>query len=163
MSAHETYPGHHLLDSVRRNLKNPVRAQIDSPFFYEGWASYAEHLIDSFGYISSPLQKLVGLRRKAWRAVRAMLDVGVRINKITPRTAAGLLTDLGYESRLVALMLRHYLLTPGYQLCYTIGTYEIDLLKKRYASQLGLKKFHEILLEGGQIPFQLIERRLRAQ
>ena len=163
VTAHETYPGHHLLDSVRRNLKNPVRAQIESPFFYEGWASYAEHLIDSFGYISSPLQKLVGLRRKAWRAVRAMLDVGVRINKITPRTAAGLLTDLGYESRLVALMLRHYLLTPGYQLCYTIGTYEIDLLKKRYASQLGLKKFHEILLEGGQIPFQLIERRLRAQ
>ena len=39
LSAHETIPGHHLLDTVRRGLKNPIRRQIESPLFYEGWAT----------------------------------------------------------------------------------------------------------------------------
>ena len=160
VAAHETYPGHHLLDSVRRRLKNPIRRQIESPFFYEGWASYAERLIDQLGYIDNPLQRLVGLRRQAWRGVRAMLDVGVRINKLKVGDAQKLLEGLGYERRTVKLMLRHYLLSPGYQLCYTIGKFEIDRLKKKFSVKLGLKKFHQLLLEGGQIPFDLIERRM---
>jgi hypothetical protein len=41
LSAHETYPGHHLLDTIRRNLDNQVRRQVESPLFYEGWAYYA--------------------------------------------------------------------------------------------------------------------------
>jgi len=39
LTAHETIPGHHFLDSIRRRLKNSVRRQIESPLFYEGWAS----------------------------------------------------------------------------------------------------------------------------
>jgi hypothetical protein len=161
VTAHETYPGHHLLDSVRRKLKNPIRQQIESPLFYEGWASYGERLIDEWGYIKDPLQRLVGLRRGAWRAVRAMLDVGIRINKLKVEDAGGLLKGLGYEAETVKLMLRHYQLMPGYQLCYTIGKFEIDRLKSKFISTLGLKRFHDALLEGGQIPFELIEKRLK--
>ncbi len=163
VTAHETYPGHHLLDSVRRRLKNPIRRQIESPLFYEGWASYAERLIDQLGYIENPLQKLVGLRRQAWRAVRAMLDVGIRINKLKVEDAARLLRGLGYDQRIVKLMLRHYVLTVGYQLCYTIGKFEIERLAKRFSSRLGLKKFHNLLLNGGQIPFDLAERRIERE
>jgi len=163
VTAHETYPGHHLLDLIRRHITNPIRQQIESPLFYEGWASYAERLIDQLGYIENPLQRMVGLRRQAWRAVRAMLDVGIRINKLNLEAAAKLLKDLGYEAERVKSMPRHYLLTPGYQLCYTIGRYEIDILKKKFSSKLGLKKFHDFLLEGGQIPFALIERRIENQ
>ena len=50
LTAHETIPGHFLLDSNRRNLENPVRAQIESPLFYEGWAYYAESLLVESGY-----------------------------------------------------------------------------------------------------------------
>lgn len=160
VTAHEAFAGHHLLDSIRRSLKNPIRRQIESPFFYEGWASYAEVLIDELGYIENPLQRLVGLRRQAWRAVRAMLDVGIRINKFKVADAAKLLKGLGYEPGLVELMLRHYILLPGYQLCYTIGKFEIDRLKKKFSAKLGLKRFHDFLLQGGQIPFDLIETRM---
>ncbi|MGD8883140.1 MAG: DUF885 family protein, partial [Desulfobacterales bacterium] len=45
LTAHETIPGHHFLDSIRRSLKNPIRRQIESPLFYEGWASYAESML----------------------------------------------------------------------------------------------------------------------
>jgi len=161
VTAHETFPGHHLLDAVRRNFKNPVRRQIESALFYEGWASYAESLIDELGFIRTAKERLPGLRRKAWRAGRAMLDVGLRTGKLTPVKASLLLTRLGYEKNQVSLMLRHYVLTPGYQLCYTMGKFEIDELKRKYCASLGLKRFHKTVLSSGEIPFHLLERKLK--
>ena len=163
VSAHETYPGHHLLDSIRRSIKNPIRQQVESPLFYEGWASYSERLIDRLGYIKDPVHKLLGLKRQAWRAVRAMLDVGIRIDKLKFKEAEGLLIDLGYEPKIAKFMFRHYALSPGYQLCYTIGKFEIDRLRQKFSSKLGLKKFHDLLLQGGEAPFGLIEKRLERQ
>ena len=62
LTAHEAVPGHHLLDSIRRRLANPVRRQIESPLFYEGWASYAESLLIDYGYVQAPLEYLVDCR-----------------------------------------------------------------------------------------------------
>ncbi len=160
LTAHETYPGHHLLDALRLRQKNPIRRQIESALFYEGWSSYAEKLVAESGYVKNPAQKMVGLKRQAWRAVRAMLDVGVRTNKLSLADAGKLLKGLGYSPRIVKSMLTHYVLTPGYQLCYTIGKYEIERLREKYATRLGLKKFHDLLLAGGQLPFSLIEKRM---
>ena len=163
VTAHETYPGHHLLDTLRRRLANPIRQQIESPLFYEGWASYAERLIDELGYIESPLQRMIGLRRQAWRTVRAMLDVGIRINKLKLADARQMLLGLGYGPKTVRLMLRHYLLTVGYQLCYTVGKFEFQRLRRKFARRLGLKRFHDFILREGQIPFTLLERRIKQQ
>jgi uncharacterized protein (DUF885 family) len=56
LTAHETIPGHHFLDSIRRSLKNPIRRQIESPLFYEGWASYAESMLIEYGYLEETMQ-----------------------------------------------------------------------------------------------------------
>ena len=89
---------------------------------------------------------------------------------LTEMTAAGkaivelageMLENLGYSPAVVKSMLRHYALTYGYQLCYTIGKFEIDNLKSRYAEKLGLKRFHNLLLQGGQIPFYLIDKKMK--
>ena len=160
VAAHETYPGHHLLDSIRRDIKNPIRQQIESPLFYEGWASYAERLIEQFGYLTDPRQILVGLRRQAWRAIRAKLDVGIVLNKIKPAEAVRELRWLGYSNATVKAMLKHYLVTYGYQLCYTIGKFEIERLRKKFAPLMGMKNFHNCLLTGGQLPFDLIKKRM---
>ncbi|MGD9014615.1 MAG: DUF885 family protein, partial [Candidatus Omnitrophota bacterium] len=163
VTAHETYPGHHLLDSIRRNIQNPIRQQIESPLFYEGWASYAERLIDEFGYEKHSWQRLVGLRRQAWRAIRAKLDVGIRINKMQPSEAADELRWLGYSTERVKAMLRHYLLTCGYQLCYTIGKFEIENLRNKFVPLMGIKNFHSCLLSAGQLPFDSIKKRMERQ
>jgi uncharacterized protein (DUF885 family) len=163
VTAHETYPGHHLLDAERRRIKNPIRQQIESPLFYEGWASYAECLIDRSGYVKDPKQRLLGLKRQAWRALRAMLDVGIRIKRLKYHDAERMLKGLGYPTHVVKAMLRHYVLSPGYQLCYTIGKFELDRLRDKFAQKCGLKKFHDIILESGQIPFDLLEERLEAK
>jgi uncharacterized protein (DUF885 family) len=51
-------------------------------------------------------------------------------------------------------------LNPGYQVCYSLGNYEFTQLKSAYAASLGNKRFHEHLLEGGELPFHLIDKRL---
>ncbi|MFC1577304.1 DUF885 family protein [Candidatus Omnitrophota bacterium] len=160
VTAHETYPGHHLLDSYRMRSKDPIRRQIESPMFYEGWASYAEGLIDELGYIKDPRQRLFGLKRRAWRAIRAMLDVGLRTNKLTLNKAGSMFLNIGYTPKVVKAMLEHYPLTIGYQLCYTIGKFEIEELRRRFIGGAGLKRFNELLLKGGQIPFDLAGERL---
>ena len=45
LTAHETYPGHHLLDTGRWRHARPIRRHIEFPIFYEGWASFAEELM----------------------------------------------------------------------------------------------------------------------
>jgi uncharacterized protein (DUF885 family) len=83
LSAHETYPGHHILDHLRIHHSNPIRRQIESPLFYEGWSCYAEQLLDELGYIQDPRRQLIGLKRQLWRNLRATLDVELQIGKIT--------------------------------------------------------------------------------
>ena len=160
LSAHETYPGHHILDNLRMNHSNPIRRQIESPLFYEGWACYAEQLLDELGYIKNPHQRLIGLKRQLWRVLRAMLDVKLHTGRITLNQAARDIENLGFSAHRAKRQAQRFALTPGYQLCYFMGMQEILKLRKRFVSTVGRKVFHDILLNGGQLPFHLVEKRL---
>lgn len=162
LSAHETYPGHHILDYLRIHHLNPIRRQIESPLFYEGWACYAEQLLDELGYIKETRQQLIQLKRQMWRSLRAMLDVELQTGKISPGSAAKKLQPLGFSSKRAERQVRRFCLSPGYQLCYFIGMHEIIRLRKKFEPRLGLKHFHDTLLGGGEIPFYLVEKRLEA-
>jgi uncharacterized protein (DUF885 family) len=163
LSAHETYPGHHILDHLRIHHSNPIRRQIESPLFYEGWACYSEQLLDELGYIKDPRQKLIQLKRQLWRDLRAILDIELQNGKITLAQGAKKIELLGFSSKRAQRQIRRFALTPGYQSCYSMGTHEILRLRRQFSSQLALKTFHDALLGGGQIPFHLVEKRLKAQ
>lgn len=160
LSAHETYPGHHILDHLRIHHPNPIRRQIESPLFYEGWACYAEQLLDELGYIKDPRKQLIQLKRQLWRTLRATLDVKLQTNGMTLARAAEEIQALGFSSERAQRQVRRFCLRPGYQLCYFVGAYEINRLRKKFFSRMGLKRFHDLLLDGGEIPFHLVERRL---
>ena len=162
LSAHETYPGHHVLDAIRLHHPNPVRRQIEAPLFYEGWACYAETLLDEFGYTMTPRQRLVQLQRQLWRDLRTVLDVKLQTGRITIEEGAKEIEKVGFPSAVAARQIRRFALTPGYQSCYFLGMEEILRLRDRYAGRLGLKGFHDRLLEGGQLSFDLVEKRLEA-
>jgi hypothetical protein len=163
ISAHETYPGHHLLDQFRISHSNPTRRQIESPLFYEGWACYAEQLLDELGYIEGPCQRLVGLKRRLWRNLRAALDVELQTGAIGLRQGAEQIQALGFAPDRAWRQIRRFALTPGYQLCYALGTFEIEGLRSRFLPDLGFKAFHKVLLSGGQLPIQLTAKRLAAK
>ena len=160
LTAHETIPGHHLLDSSRRQIINPVRRQIESPLFYEGWASYVESLLAEYGYLQHPVEILIDCKRRLWRAARCMIDVGQATEMVTPDKAMALLTSCGFTAEESQRQIDRFKLNPGYQLCYCLGAYEITQLKNQYASRLGEKAFHSFILEGGELPFHLIKQRL---
>jgi uncharacterized protein (DUF885 family) len=159
LTAHETIPGHHYLDSVRRRLKNPIRRQIESPLFYEGWASYAESLLVEYGYMKSPLDLMIDLKRNLWRSARCLIDVGLTTGKISTADASELLKICSFSPGEARRQIDRFQLNPGYQVCYSLGNYEFTRLKKVYAGRLGNKRFHKHLLEGGELPFQLIDKR----
>jgi uncharacterized protein (DUF885 family) len=161
LTAHETIPGHHFLDSMRRSLKNPIRRQIESPLFYEGWASYAEAMLLEYGYLEDPLEMLVSFKRNLWRSARCQIDVGLTLGKLTENDAIDLLKICGFALPEASRQLDRFRLNPGYQLCYCYGSYEFKQLKKKYGHRLEGKDFHSFLLEGGELPFDLIKKRFR--
>ncbi len=162
LSAHEAFPGHYLLDSVRRNLQNPIRRLIESPLFYEGWAYYSESLLEEDGYIRTPIERLVHRKRTLWRAGRCMIDSGLPIGQIDREKAVKLMEEVGYPRDEAAELINRFQLNPGYHLCYTLGRFEILNLRKLYGTLAGRESFHRILLKGGELPFHLIEKRFQA-
>lgn len=162
LTAHETYPGHHILDHIRIHHPNQIRRQIESPLFYEGWACYAEKLLDDFGYVRNPHRQLIGLKRQLWRNLRAILDVELQTGKITLEGGAKKIETLGFSSMRAKRQIRRFALTPVYQSCYSMGMHEIIHLSKKHSSRLGHRIFHNTLLNGGEIPFYLVEKRLEA-
>jgi uncharacterized protein (DUF885 family) len=160
LAAHEAIPGHHYLDSIRRRLKNPIRRQIESPLFYEGWASYAESLLVEYGYIKKPLELLIDLKRNLWRSARCQIDVGLTTGNISTADALELLRICSFSPAEAKRQIDRFRLNPGYQVCYSLGHYEFNRLKSDHAPRLGNKRFHEALLAGGELPFHLIDKRL---
>ena len=160
LTAHEAIPGHHYLDAVRRQLTNPVRRQIESPLFYEGWASYAESLLAEYGYAQSPLEQLIDSKRNLWRSARCQIDVGLSTGRINPSDAHELLAACGFSVAEARRQLDRFRLNPGYQLCYSLGKYEFERLQTAFAAKLGRRRFFGHLLEGGELPFDSTHARL---
>jgi uncharacterized protein (DUF885 family) len=161
LTAHETIPGHHLLDAMRRRLENPVRRQIESPLFYEGWASYAEFLLIDSGYITHPMDLLVDYKRRLWRSARCQVDVGLTTGKIDGAHAVHLLETCGFSLAEARRQVDRFRLNPGYQLCYSLGCHEFRQLNASYGTCMDTARFHQFLLEGGELPFHLIDLRFK--
>jgi len=160
LTAHETIPGHHLLDDCRRQLNNSVRQQVESPLFYEGWATYVESLLIEKGYAREPEEELVHLKRQLWRAARCRIDVGLHTGALGREAAVRMLMDAGFAADEAGRQIDRFRLNPGYQLCYGLGRHEFYSLKKKFAHRFGEARFHRHLLQGGELPFHLIETRL---
>ena len=161
LTAHETCPGHHYLDHIRRNIPNSLRRQIESPLFYEGWATYAESLLLETGYTKDTRERIVYYKRNLWRAARCLVDVGLTAGLMDLEEARRLLKTSGFSENEASSQIRRFRLNPGYQLCYSLGLHEILKLKRNYGTLLGNDRFHQLLLNGGELPFSLIELRMK--
>ncbi len=162
LSAHETYPGHHLLDWFRLCQPDPIRRRIESALFYEGWACYAEQLVDEFDYDPEPRQRLIRIKRDLWRAVRGRLDLELHVGAISLEQGAARLEALGYAPQDAKKQARRITLTPGYQLCYTLGKHRFLDLRRRHVPPLSLSNFHDVVLRSGQAPFSCLDQALDA-
>jgi uncharacterized protein (DUF885 family) len=94
---HEGVPGHHLqlaqwayvsgqLSTYQTSLGS-VSANV------EGWALYAERLMDELGYFTDPGTRLGYLDAQQLRAVRVVIDIGMHLGLPVPDDADGTLAE----------------------------------------------------------------------
>jgi uncharacterized protein (DUF885 family) len=105
------------------------------------------------------MELLVSLKRELWRSARCQIDVGFTIERLTESTALDLLQTCGFDAAEASRQLDRFRLNPGYQLCYGYGSHEFKQLKKKCGYLLEGKDYYSFLLEGGELPFHLIEKR----
>jgi uncharacterized protein (DUF885 family) len=115
-------------------------------------------LVD-LGYISSPMDLLVDYKRRLWRSARCQIDVGITTEKLGPDDAVELLRICGFSPQEACRQVDRFRLNPGYQLCYSLGCHEFQRLKATYGGQMDTTRFHNLLLDGGELPFHLIALR----
>ncbi len=159
LSAHETYPGHHLLDTYRWRMTNRFRRSIEQPIFYEGWACFAEELMWHTSYFATPAERLLLAKRRLWRAIRGKIDLGLQTGALNLSAAAQYLQATGIPQQHAVAVVQKYPLQPAYQLCYTIGLRRfIDLFET--FGQRNLNRFVQTVLENGEINFLDLEQLL---
>jgi uncharacterized protein (DUF885 family) len=93
---HEAVPGHHLQVAYsmlqRERLSRFQRTEFVSGHG-EGWALYAERLMDELGYFDDPATELGFLSNQAMRAARVVLDIGLHLGLPVPEDVDPLLAE----------------------------------------------------------------------
>jgi len=159
LCAHETYPGHHLLDASRWSMNNPFLRTVEQPLFYEGWACFSEKLMKVTGYYTDPADSLLLAKRRLWHAVRGKVDIGLQTGTMDIHAAADYLTKSGISAKRAGDAARRYPLNPGYQQCYTIGERRFRKLYEKYDKN-DLQRFVTTVLSGGEIALADLEKKL---
>ncbi len=86
---HEGVPGHHLQVGQTayrsESLNRWQRLLCWVSGHGEGWALYAERLMDELGYLADPADRLGMLDGQAFRAARVVVDIGMHLELEIPR------------------------------------------------------------------------------
>jgi uncharacterized protein (DUF885 family) len=177
---HEGFPGHHLQVGIavlqREKLSRFHRLFVWYPGSGEGWALYAERLMDELGYFENPEYRLGLLASQLFRSTRVVLDIGAHLGKRIPDDAplhAGETWDydiavdymvkVGLQAPDVAESeVLRYLGLPGQAISYKVGEREILDLRRRSMAKPGFdpKDFHRNLLEAGAIRLDHLRDRI---
>ena len=107
---HEGVPGHHLQIAIATALQGTMNSWRTNMLWVsghgEGWALYAERLMEELGYLKDPGDRMGMLNAQRMRAARVVFDIGVHCEMPIPAEWAEQLgvepgtiwtSDLGYE------------------------------------------------------------------
>ena len=178
---HEGVPGHHLqvaTATFQRALLNPWRRNaIWVSGQGEGWALYAERLMQELGFLADPGDRLGMLDAQRMRAARVVFDIGVHLELEVPkRWGKGTWTpDKGYEflKRNIAISegqlnfeYNRYLGWPGQAPSYKIGQRIWQQIRDDVRASKGdafsLRAFHTRALNLGSVGLDTLRRALVA-
>jgi uncharacterized protein (DUF885 family) len=178
-SHHEGMPGHHLELGGARFMAAPLsRFQTglgEISGYSEGWALYAERLMDELGAFDRPATRLGFLISQSFRAIRVVVDTGLHLDLrvpasladptagqvITPDVAVGLLVRHGWQTQDDARSeVLRYLGCPAQAVAYKIGERQWLQVRAQARQRLpGLtnRQFHAAALRLGPLPLRLLE------
>jgi len=172
---HEGVPGHHLQvaqTQVRADLLNRWQRLMSWCSGHgEGWALYAERLMDDLGYLSDPGDKLGMLDGQTFRAARVVVDIGMHLELAVPadnpfgfHPGETWTPELGWEfmrahcrvpDENLRFELNRYLGWPGQAPSYKVGEriwlQARDDAQSRQGAAFDLKSFHRTALDLGSL------------
>lgn len=165
---HEGVPGHHLQIAQQTYNRGELnlwrRALAGTSGHAEGWALYAERLMESLGYLDDPADRLGMLDGQRMRAARVVLDIGVHLGK--PRLDGTGEWDFDYafeflkanvnmNEPFVRFEVNRYFGWPGQAPSYKIGQRIFEQIRDEAKEQEGdafdLKRFHMRVLNIGGV------------
>lgn len=169
LAYHEAIPGHHFQTTIQQELTGVPTFRRILPFtaFSEGWALYSERLAWEIGFQDDPLDNLGRLQAEMFRAVRLVVDTGMHEQRWTREQAIAYMRDkTGMGESEVVAEIERYLVMPGQALAYKVGMNRILELRQRAQTALGpkfdIKAFHDLVITGGDLPLELLEKRVDA-
>lgn len=180
---HEGVPGHHLqiaTAAVNRGSLNEWRRQLAGTSGQaEGWALYAERLMEQLGYLDDPADRLGMLDGQRMRAARVVLDIGVHLGKARPDGEAIWDGDYALEfmrenvnmnEGFVRFEVNRYLGWAGQAPSYKIGQRIWEQLRDEAAAQAAasgqefdIRDFHRRALDLGVIRLDTLQRAMRGE
>ena len=172
---HEGVPGHHLQVAqatyVRDTLNDWRRLASWTSGHGEGWALYAERLMDELGYLKTPADRFGMLDAQRMRAARVVLDLGVHLGK--PKLDGTgkwdfdyalnfMLENVNMPPEFVKFEVTRYFGWPGQAPSYKIGQRIWEQIRDEYKTKKGesfnMKEFHTTALNLGGLGLDTLKR-----
>ena len=162
---HEAVPGHHLQCATviieKDRLSRFQRTEGWTSGYGEGWALYAERLMDELGVFDEPGIEMGYLSNQAMRAARVVVDIGMHLGFTGPdrnawkaESATKLMIERGLlEPDFAASEVDRYLGFPGQAISYKVGERfwleARESARQRLDERFSLKRFHAHTLRLG--------------
>ncbi len=176
---HEGVPGHHLQIAQavynRSELNSWRRLLAGTSGHAEGWALYAERLMEQLGYLEEPADRLGMLDGQRMRAARVALDIGVHLEKPRPDGEGTWDADyaLGFMRRnvnmsdeFVQFEVNRYLGWPGQAPAYKVGQRIWEQIRDDAKAAQGdgfdIKAFHKRALDLGGVGLDTLRSALKS-
>jgi uncharacterized protein (DUF885 family) len=166
LTVHEAMPGHYLQRAHANRYPSTLRAVLSSAPFVEGWAVYAERLMNDQGLGGAdPLMKLVQLKWYVRSIVNALLDQAVHVDGMTRSAAMKLMTESAFqEEREAAGKWTRAQLTSAQLPVYFVGALEHFALRaeaeQRAGASFDLRAYHDRVLSFGMPPVRFVRQLL---
>ncbi|WP_332852025.1 DUF885 domain-containing protein [Duganella sp. S19_KUP01_CR8] len=165
LTAHEGLPGHAFQGAYLAEHHDElplISSLMGFNAFVEGWALYAEQLVDEFGlYANDPFSQIGYLQAQQFRACRLVVDTGIHTMKWTRQQAIRFLVEnTGRGVQAMTSEIDRYCASPGQACGYKMGHNEILRQRERAKSALGgkfdLAGFNDALVQSCGVPLTVL-------
>jgi len=163
LAAHEAIPGH-VWQGEYANKMPLIRNMLAFNAYSEGWALYAEQLVDELGvYQGEPALQLGYLQSIAFRACRLVVDSGLHAKRWTRQQGVDFFVQRnGSNPMEVASEVDRYCSWPGQACGYKVGHSTINRLRDGAKAALGgkydLRAFDDAVVLGGNVPMDVLAK-----
>jgi hypothetical protein len=169
---HEAFPGHFHQGVVSN--KKPWMHQLPHMLIFpdtlipayetmEGWAHYCEKMMFEHGFNDTDMDAFAMNEFGLWRVCRVIFDVGLAHRETTTDEMVEMfMRETGAPRDSAEDEVFGFSRTPGYGLSYMTGRHLVIGFRKELEERLGPRfdelKFHDLMAENGNLPFNLARK-----